>query len=116
MSVLSQNHNMFDDHSVSETVIMGNRSLFAIKKKEMDDLYADYDDKNADRIGKLEMQFDEMNGWNAGVRTRGAMLSNLGIGAEHHYTMMSGQWKEENESTCVIGTGFIRKSGRVDYG
>jgi len=87
MSVLSQNHNMFDDHTVLETVMMGNKTLFAIKK-EMDDLYADYDDKNADRIGELQMQFDEMNGWNA-ESDAGAMLSNLGIGAEHHYTMMS---------------------------
>ncbi|MGX7666389.1 ABC-F family ATP-binding cassette domain-containing protein [Flavobacterium pedocola] len=87
MSVLNQNHNMFDEHTVLETVLMGNKVLFAIKK-EMDDLYADYDDKNADRIGELQMQFDEMNGWNA-ESDAGAMLSNLGIGAEHHYTMMS---------------------------
>ena len=87
MSVLSQNHNMFDDHTVLETVMMGNKTLFAIKK-EMDDLYADYDDKKADRIGELQMQYDEMNGWNA-ESDAGAMLSNLGIGAEHHYTMMS---------------------------
>ena len=86
MSVLNQNHNMFDDHTVLETVMMGNKTLFAIKK-EMDDLYADYDDKNADRIGELQMQFDEMNGWNA-ESDAGAMLSNLGIGAEHHYTLM----------------------------
>ncbi|MEW5675463.1 ATP-binding cassette domain-containing protein [Flavobacterium enshiense] len=87
MSVLNQNHNMFDEHTVLETVLMGNKVLFAIKK-EMDELYADYDDKNADRIGELQMQFDEMNGWNA-ESDAGAMLSNLGIGAEHHYTMMS---------------------------
>lgn len=87
MSVLNQNHNMFDEHTVLETVMMGNKTLFAIKN-EMDALYADYDDKNADRIGELQMQFDEMNGWNA-ESDAGAMLSNLGIGAEHHYTLMS---------------------------
>jgi ATPase subunit of ABC transporter with duplicated ATPase domains len=86
MSVLNQNHNMFDDHTVLETVMMGNKTLFAIKK-EMDELYADYDDKNADRIGELQMQFDEMNGWNA-ESDAGAMLSNLGISADYHYTMM----------------------------
>jgi ATPase subunit of ABC transporter with duplicated ATPase domains len=37
MSVLS-NHNMFDEHTVLETVIMGNKTLYAIKK-EMDDLF-----------------------------------------------------------------------------
>ncbi|UOK41826.1 MULTISPECIES: ABC-F family ATP-binding cassette domain-containing protein [Flavobacterium] len=87
MSVLNQNHNMFDEHTVLETVLMGNKTLFAIKK-EMDELYADYDDKNADKIGELQMQFDEMNGWNA-ESDAGAMLSNLGISAELHYTLMS---------------------------
>jgi ATPase subunit of ABC transporter with duplicated ATPase domains len=31
MSVLSQNHNMFDEHTVLETVIMGNKTLYSIK-------------------------------------------------------------------------------------
>jgi ATPase subunit of ABC transporter with duplicated ATPase domains len=44
MSVLSQNHNMFDEHTVLETVIMGNKTLYSIKK-EMDELYLDYNDK-----------------------------------------------------------------------
>ena len=86
MSVLNQNHNMFDEHTVLETVMMGNKVLFAIKA-EMDALYADYDDKNADRIGELQVQFEEMNGWNAESEA-GAMLSNLGIPADMHYTLM----------------------------
>nr|WP_317630900.1 ATP-binding cassette domain-containing protein [uncultured Flavobacterium sp.] len=87
MSVLNQNHNMFDEHTVLETILMGNKVLFAIKK-EMDDLYADYSDENADRIGELQMQFDEMNGWNA-ESDAASMLSNLGITEEFHYTLMS---------------------------
>lgn len=87
MSVLNQNHNMFDEHTVLETVMMGNKVLFAVKS-EMDDLYADYDDKNADRIGELQVQFEEMNGWNA-ESDAGAMLSNLGITADMHYTLMA---------------------------
>jgi ATPase subunit of ABC transporter with duplicated ATPase domains len=87
MSVLNQNHNMFDDHTVLETVMMGNKILFAVKS-EMDALYADYDDKNADRIGELQVQFEEMNGWNA-ESDAGAMLSNLGITADMHYTLMA---------------------------
>ncbi len=86
MSVLNQNHNMFDEHTVLETVMMGNKHLFAVKK-EMDALYADYDDKNADRIGELQVQFEEMNGWNADSDAA-SMLSNLGIGEEYHYTVM----------------------------
>lgn len=87
MSVLSQNHNLFDEHTVLETVLMGNKVLHAIKT-EMDALYADYTDENANRIGELQLQFDEMNGWNA-ESDAGNMLSNLEIGTEHHYTLMS---------------------------
>ena len=86
MSVLNQNHNMFDEHTVLETVLMGNKVLFAIKK-EMDELYADYSDENADRIGELQLQFDEMNGWNADSDAA-SMLSNLGISEDLHYTLM----------------------------
>ncbi|NJM79654.1 MAG: ATP-binding cassette domain-containing protein [Flavobacterium sp.] len=87
MSVLNQNHNMFDEHTVLETVLMGNKVLHAIKA-EMDALYLDYTDENADRIGELQLQFDEMNGWNA-ESDAGSMLSNLGISADYHYTPMS---------------------------
>ncbi|MBE8726535.1 ABC-F family ATP-binding cassette domain-containing protein [Flavobacterium hungaricum] len=87
MSVLNQNHNMFDEHTVLETVMMGNKVLYAVKK-EMDELYLDYNDKNADRIGELQVQFEEMNGWNADSDAA-SMLSNLGINEEHHYTLMA---------------------------
>ncbi len=87
MSVLNQNHNMFDGHTVLETVMMGNKVLFSVKS-EMDALYADYADDKADRIGELQVQFEEMNGWNA-ESDAGAMLSNLGIQADIHYTLMS---------------------------
>ncbi|MBB4802439.1 ATPase subunit of ABC transporter with duplicated ATPase domains [Flavobacterium nitrogenifigens] len=87
MSVLNQNHNMFDEHTVLETVLMGNKVLYAVKK-EMDELYLDYNDANADRIGELQVQFEEMNGWNADSDAA-AMLSNLGITEADHYTLMS---------------------------
>ena len=86
MSVLNQNHNMFDEYTVLETVMMGNKVLYAVKK-EMDELYLDYNDKNADRIGELQVQFEEMNGWNADSDAA-SMLSNLGITEDNHYTMM----------------------------
>ncbi|AUX17579.1 ABC-F family ATP-binding cassette domain-containing protein [Flavobacterium columnare] len=86
MSVLNQNHNMFDEHTVLETVLMGNKVLYAVKK-EMDELYLDYNDANADRIGELQIQFEEMNGWNADSDAA-TLLSNLGIGPDYHYTLM----------------------------
>ena len=87
MSVLTQDHYAFDDFPVLETVVMGNKDLFAIKS-EIDALYADYTDENADKIGELQVKFEEMNGWNADSDAA-AMLSNLGIKEEHHYTLMS---------------------------
>lgn len=87
MSILEQNHNSSDAFTVLETVVKGNKPLYEIKK-EIDALYADYDDKNADRIGELQVQFEEMNGWNA-ESDAASLLSNLGINAEQHYTLMS---------------------------
>ena len=86
MSVLEQNHNLYDAHTVLETVLMGNKPLFKIKT-EIDALYADYTDENADKIGELQVQFEEMNGWNADSDAA-SMLSNLGIKEEFHYTLM----------------------------
>ncbi|WP_454996629.1 ABC-F family ATP-binding cassette domain-containing protein [Capnocytophaga leadbetteri] len=87
MSVLEQDHYAYDDYTVLDTVIMGNKVLSKVKK-EIDDLYADYSDEHAERIGELQMQFDEMNGWNA-ESDAAALLSNLGITEDMHYTMMS---------------------------
>jgi hypothetical protein len=42
MSVLNQNHNMFDEHTVLKRYD-GKQSLYA--SKEMDELYLDYNDK-----------------------------------------------------------------------
>ena len=86
MSVLEQNHNLCDDHTVLETVIIGNKPLFKIKS-EIDALYNDYSDNNADRIGELQVQFEEMNGWNADSDAA-SLLSNLGIKEQNHYTLM----------------------------
>jgi ATPase subunit of ABC transporter with duplicated ATPase domains len=87
MSVLEQDHNAHDEHSVLETVVIGNKPLYKIKK-EIDALYADYSDENADRIGELQVTFEEMNGWNADSDAA-ALLSSLGIREEHHFTQMS---------------------------
>lgn len=86
MSVLEQDHNLYDEHTVLETIIMGNKPLYSLKS-QIDALYDDYTDENADKIGELQVQFEEMNGWNADSDAA-AMLSNLGIKEEFHYTLM----------------------------
>lgn len=87
MSILEQNHNFYDEYSVLESVVMGNKPLFDIKKK-IDALYADYSDENAEKIGELQVQFEEMDGWNADSNAA-ALLSNLGITEDLHYTTMA---------------------------
>ncbi|MBW2938201.1 ATP-binding cassette domain-containing protein [Aureisphaera sp. CAU 1614] len=86
MSVLEQDHNAFDDFQVLDTVVRGNKELYNIKS-QIDKLYEDYSDENADKIGELQVAFEEMNGWNADSDAA-AMLSNLGIKEELHYTLM----------------------------
>ena len=87
MSVLEQDHRLFDDNSVLETVIMGNLSLYEIKK-EIDVLYENYSDENADKIGALQVKFEEMDGWNA-ESNAASLLSNLGVKESLHSLKMT---------------------------
>tara|TARA_B100000795_G_scaffold138026_1_gene103075 strand:+ start:14289 stop:15917 length:1629 start_codon:yes stop_codon:yes gene_type:complete len=86
MSVLEQNHNAYDEFPVLETVVRGNKDLFKIKS-EIDALYADYTDENAEKIGELQVLFEEMDGWNADSNAA-ALLSNLGIDESLHNSPM----------------------------
>ena len=86
MSILEQDHTIFDERTVLETVIMGNKNLFDLKS-EIDKLYEDYSDKNTDRIGVLQEKYEEMDGWNS-ESNAASLLSNLGIIEEMHYKLM----------------------------
>ena len=87
MSVLEQNHNKHDEDTVLDTVLKGNKPLYKLKS-EIDALYADYTDENAEKIGELQVQFEEMNGWNADSDAA-AMLSNAGVKEDLHYSLMA---------------------------
>ena len=89
LSVLEQDHFAFDAKQVLETVIMGNKSLFSLKK-EMDEIYSksDFSDKDSDRVGVLQLEYEEMDGWNA-ESSAAALLSNLDIKEELHYKSMA---------------------------
>ena len=88
MSVLKQNHFEFDEVSVLDTVMMGNKRLYDIMK-EKDALYskADFTDEDGHRVGELEAEFAEMDGWNA-ESDAAEMLSNLGVKEDLHYKLM----------------------------
>lgn len=89
MSVLEQDHFAYDQYTVLETVLRGNKKLFDIKE-EMDALYAkpDFSDEDGIKAGELGVIYDEMGGWNAESDAQ-TMLSNVGIKDEMHWQMMS---------------------------
>ena len=89
LSVLEQNHNACDDFSVLETVIRGNEALFQVKH-EMDILYAKeiFSDLDGERVGALQIEFEEMDGWNSDSEAA-SLLSNLEIPENLHYLLMS---------------------------
>ena len=87
MSVLEQNHNAYDEFMVLETVVRGNTELFEIKA-QIDKLYENYTDESAEKIGELQVLFEEMDGWNADSAAA-TLLSNLGVDASHHNSLMA---------------------------
>ncbi|MCD6346393.1 MAG: ATP-binding cassette domain-containing protein [Bacteroidales bacterium] len=88
LSVLSQDHFAFDEHTVLDTVMMGYADLWSIML-EKNALYASSDFSDADgiRAAELEEQFAEMDGWNA-ENEAATLLSNLGVKEEFHSSKM----------------------------
>ena len=82
LSVLKQDHFIFDDIEVLKVVIMGNKKLLEIMD-EKDALYAkeDFSDDDGLRAADLEAQFGEMNGWEAESEAA-VLLNGLGINEE----------------------------------
>ncbi|SEM55181.1 ATPase components of ABC transporters with duplicated ATPase domains [Chryseobacterium taichungense] len=89
MSVLEQDHFAYDQYTVLEAVLRGNKKLFEIKE-EMDALYAkeDFSDEDGIKAGELGVIYDEMGGWTAESDAQ-TMLSNVGITEDMHWQMMS---------------------------
>lgn len=89
MSVLEQDHFAYDQYTVLEAVLRGNKKLFEIKE-EMDALYAkeDFSDEDGIKAGELGVIYDEMGGWTAESDAQN-MLSNVGITDDMHWQMMS---------------------------
>ncbi|GEN75089.1 ABC-F family ATP-binding cassette domain-containing protein [Chryseobacterium hagamense] len=89
MSVLEQDHFAYDQYTVLEAVLRGNKKLFEIKE-EMDALYAkeDFSDEDGIKAGELGVVYDEMGGWNSESDAQ-TMLSNVGIKDDMHWQLMS---------------------------
>ncbi len=88
ISVLKQDHFAYEENTVMDTVLMGNKELYDIMK-EKDSIYAkpDFSEEDGMRAAKLEERFAELDGWNA--ESDAAMLLNdLGIIPDNHYKFM----------------------------
>ena len=66
LSVLKQDHFAYEENTVIDTVMMGNKELYDIMK-EKDAIYMKEDFSEADgmKAAKLEERFAELDGWNA---------------------------------------------------
>ena len=88
LSVLQQDHYKYDDYTVLDTVIMGNKRLYDIRA-EKDAIYMkeDFSDEDGIRAAELEAEFADLNGWEAESDAE-TLLNGLGVGTEYHYMMM----------------------------
>ena len=88
LGILKQDHYMYDDVKVLDTVIRGNERLYEIMK-EKDALYAkpDFNDEDGIKAGELEAEFAELNGWMAETDAA-QLLTGLGIDTELHECLM----------------------------
>ena len=88
LSFLQQDHFKYDEYTVLDTVIMGNKRLYDIMK-EKDAIYAkeEFTDEDGIKAAELEGEFATMNGWEAESDAEN-LLNGLGIETELHYKMM----------------------------
>ena len=87
-SILKQNHFEFNDYTVLNTVLMGNKKMWDIQQ-EKDALYLKEDFTEADgiRAGELEAEYGEMGGYTS-ESDAAQMLNNLGVKEEYHQYYM----------------------------
>jgi len=88
IAVLRQDHFAFDEHTVLNTVIMGHKTLYKLMA-ERDALYAkpDFSEEDGIKSGELELEFAEMNGYEAEPEAA-ILLNHLGIAEELHTKKM----------------------------
>ncbi|WP_394753086.1 ABC-F family ATPase [Crenothrix sp.] len=89
LGILRQDQFAYEDFSVIDTVIMGHKELWHIKK-ERDRIYSlpDMTEAEGMQVADLEVEFAEMDGYTAESRA-GELLLGLEIPQEQHYGLMS---------------------------
>ncbi len=106
LSVLKQNHNACDEYSVLDTVIMGNAKLYSImKEKERLYMKPDFTDEDGIRVGKLEAEFEALNGWEAESEAA-ILLSGLGINNDFYDKKMVNLKEKEKVKVLLASALF----------
>lgn len=88
MAVLKQDHFLFDEIDVIETVLVGHKRLYEIIKAK-EELYSkeDFSDEDGIKVSELEGEFAELDGWSA-ESNAGILLNGLGLTNEFHFMKM----------------------------
>lgn len=110
MSVLKQDHFEFDEYSVIQTVIMGNKRLYDIMI-EKDALYSkeDFSDEDGIKASELEAEFAEMDGWSAEAEAS-SLLQGLGIPTSLHDKIMS-ELNSNDKVKVLLAQALFGKPG-----
>ncbi|MGS0696123.1 ABC-F family ATPase [Shewanella sp. 0m-4] len=89
VGTLSQNQFAFEQYSVIDAVIQGDAKLWEIKQ-ERERIYSlpDMTEEDGMKVGELESEFAEMDGYSAESRA-GEILLEAGIDEEFHFGLMS---------------------------
>ena len=89
VGTLSQDQFAFEQYTVIDAVIMGDTELWKVKQ-ERDRIYAlpEMSEEDGMRVGDLESQYGEMDGYSAESRA-GDILLKAGIEEEFHFGLMS---------------------------
>lgn len=100
ISTLEQDHYKYDEYMVLDVVIMGNKKLYDIRE-EKNELYThtEFTDADGIRLGELENEFLELNGWEAESEAS-ILLSNLGVLNKYHSLKM--KELENNDKVKVL--------------
>ena len=106
LSVLEQDHFKYDEYTVMDTVIMGNRRLYDIMK-EKDAIYAkeDFSDEDGVRAAELEAEFAEMDGWEA-ESNASRLIQGLGLPEDILYSPMSNLTAKEKVKVLLAQALF----------
>jgi ATPase subunit of ABC transporter with duplicated ATPase domains len=89
LSFLQQDHFKYDEYTVLDTIIMGNKRLYDIMQ-EKEVIYAkeDFTEEDGIRASELEGEFAAMDGWEA-ESNAASLLNGLGIETDLHYKRMA---------------------------